>query len=246
MDNTDLNNTNDTKYHNDTVPLPANSSQENKKWKVATIVAAVVAVLGIGLNIFQAINGQQDDNKIASLSSEIGSLQEQLNQKTSDSMQGSEMSDDTQHTSIESSNGGSNVDDISSRKYLEPEGWNARFAYPNGVTNVEYHVQDDLWDGELVIDGVTKDGKTYDADLFGGKESYRHYPFFFAQVARWNDVNPRNSWSGSIVNMDLIFTNGDYKYYVWDKGNGYETGDAAAYNEACQIVRELLRNIEAR
>lgn len=228
---------NSTTVCNDTI-----APHDKKKWKIIASIAIVVAIFGVGLSLFLIIEKQQDSDKIADLTLKAESLQEQLSQKTPDDTQNSEQYSSTE----DDNNGDSDANNISSQKYLEPEGWDVRFAYPNGVTDAEYSVQDDLWDGALFIYSITKDGKTYDVNLFGGKESYRHYPFFFGEVARWNDVSPRNSWSGVIVDMDLILTSGDYKYYAWDKGNGYETGDASTYDEACQIVGELLRNIEAR
>ena len=128
------------------------------------------------------------------------------------------------------------------KKYLEPQGWDVRFAYPEGVTDAQYDVQDANWDGVLYVSEITKDGKTYDASLFGGKDSYRHYLFFLGAVARLSTASSLSRW---VASAPLLFEKNNYKYYR-DGDNGYETSDTDEYKEACRIVEALLKNIEAK
>lgn len=245
QDNTNSQVQNPATITNETVTVN-NQPRKKNSWRIATFVIAAVGACLIGLNIFQAIKLNQSDEESKKLILEVTSLREQLEQKAQNTSNISSNGTLSTKPSSSSSANNSNQNQDNSQKYLEPEGWNVRFAYPDGVTDVQYSTQDTPWDGVMFVTSVTKDGKTYNIDLFGGRESYQQYPFFFGEVARWDSVSPRDNWSGSIVDMDLIFTNGDYKYYAWSKGNGRESGDEAEYQEACRIVKALFDNAESK
>ncbi len=218
------------------------SSQTNKKQRYFIVIIIALMLLlcvGIGFSIFQTLKYAEANDKVTELEKKITLLQEQLKKEQAETPTDKEPVDDTDQKDDTNQ-------DVAVKQYLEPEDWNVRFAYPDGVTEVLYHVQDTPWNGALYIDSITKNGKTYNVDMFGGKDSYKSYSFFFGEVARWKKTNPHDQWTGSIVDMKLGLTNGEYEYYTWDKGNGYESGSAADYEEACGIVSELFNNIEAK
>lgn len=205
-------------------------------FKIVAILASIVAICGIGFGIFGIVQNSNANARINELESEITSLHEQLEQKTTTDSQGN----DTNSNLNANQNNPDHV--VATKKYLEPQGWNIRFAYPEGVTDVQYDIQNTNWDGVLYVSGITKDGKTYNVDLFGGKNAYRHYPFFLGAVAR---LSAANSPSGWVVDAPLLFKGNNYSYYRAG-GNGYEAGDAAEYEEACRIVEALFNNVESR
>lgn len=219
-------------------PTPSNDmnkkqNSNDKKWVIATISISVVAVLGIGFGIFQMSENGKRDDEISALKDEVEVLKQQSQQ----------------------ANDGGNVADKNEgsthiQKYLEPEGWDVRFAYPKGVTDVEYSMNENF-DGTLYIDSITKDGKVYNVDVCGGKEAYGQYPFFLGTVQRWNPDGQHESWNTSPADFDgeiLALTNNGLEYYVNSHyGNGCEIGETTAdYVEALRISKELLGGIEAR
>lgn len=215
----------------------------NMKWKIITAVMAVIAVCGVGFGIFQVVEASKNSEEIDNLKSEVVSLKEQQAQNTNKTQSGAT----TIFTeSINNANSGS----IAAKKYLEPEGWNVRFAYPDGVTDVQYGMNDN-YDGALYIYSITKNGKTYDINMCGGRDAYQQYPFFLGLVSRWNPSGSHESWESSPATYDsskLALTNGGYDYYIdMYYGNGCETGDNNPdYLEALRISKSLLDSVEIK
>lgn len=211
-------------------------TQDTNMPKIIAIVTSAVAICGIGFGIYEIVQNNNANARISDLESEITSLRKQLEEKTPTSPE------DNSASSGSNSNQSKPNHAVVTKKYLEPQGRDVRFAYPEGVTDVQYDVQDANWDGVLYVSGITKDGKTYDVNLFGGKDNYKHYPFSLGAVARLSTTSSPSGW---VANAPLLFENNNYKYYK-DGGNGYETGDAAEYEEACRIVEVLFNNIETK
>ena len=188
----------------------------------------------------------KNNDEISNLKSEISSLKEPQQQKQT--VEKIQSGDTTVVTDSVDTN--ANPTAATTKKYLEPEGWNVRFVYPDGVTDIQYGTNDN-YDGALYIYSITKDGKTYDVNICGGKEAYKQYPFFLGNIDRWNPSGSHESWEKSpsaYSGMNLALTNGGYEYYVNTYyGNGCETGEnTPEYVEALRISKSLMDGIEAK
>lgn len=219
-------------------PIVENKQKNGNGLKIATVIACVIAVCGIGFSIFQIMENN-------TLKTEISSLKEQLNQITEKVQSGS-----TTIVSDSISDTGTNNASSSAKKYLEPDGWNVRFAYPDGVTDIQYGTNDN-YDGSLYIYSITKNGKTYDVNICGGKDAYKQYPFFLGNVDRWDPNGSHESWEKSPAaydDMTLSLTDGNYEYYVnTHYGNGCESGENTPdYVEALSISKALMDGIETK
>ena len=227
-----------------TVPVADNKQKSGNGLKIATVIACVMAACGIGFSVFQTIENNKKNEEINALKTEISSLKEQ--QQIAEKVQ----SGSTTIISDSISDTDTNNTSSSAKKYLEPEGWNVRFAYPDGVTDIQYGTNDN-YDGALYIYSITKNGKTYNVDICGGEDAYKQYPFFLGNVNRWNPNSSHESWEKSPAvydGMTLSLTNGDYEYYVnTDYGNGCESGENTPdYIEALNISKTLIDGIEAK
>ncbi len=228
-----------------TMPVANNKQKSGNGLKIATVIACVMAACGIGFSVFQTIENNKKNEEINTLKTEISSLKEQQNQTTEKVQSGSTTIVTDSISDADTNNASSSV-----KKYLEPEGWNVRFAYPDGVTDIQYGTNDN-YDGALYIYSITKNGKTYDVNICGGKDAYEQYPFFLGNVDRWNPNGSHESWEKSPAaynGMTLSLTNGDYQYYVnTHYGNGCESGENTPdYVEALSISKALMDGIEAK
>lgn len=224
-------------------PVVDNKQKSGNGLKITAVIACIVVFCGIGFGVFQTIENNRKNEEIDTLKTEISSLKEQQQNQTAEKVQ----SGSTTIVSDTISNTDTNDTSSSAKKYLEPGRWNVRFAYPDGVTDIQYSASDRA----LYVFSITKNGKTYDVNICGGKNAYKHYPFFLGQVDRWNPNGSHESWekSPAVYNgMVLSLTNGDYEYYInTHYGNGCESGDDTPdYVEALSITKALMDGIEAK
>ena len=137
-----------------------------------------------------------------------------------------------------------------SKKYLEPKGWDVKFEYPAGVTDIAYGVNEDNFDGALYITGIAKGGKVYDVNICGGKDAYQQYPFFLGELSRWNPSGAHDEWETSpsvYEGMKRFLKTASFEYYVNTYyGNGCETGENEDYKEATRLAKEILESVTSK
>lgn len=219
---------------------PNNLKKPHNKLIPITIILAILTLAGLSTSIFLGIQSSNRASEISELKTKVDSL-------TSKDSNSNEPNQTTTNESQPSNNQTSSTTE-NKLLYLEPEGWNVKFAYPEGVTEVIASANDN-YDGTLYIGSITYNGKTYNVDLFGGKDAYHHYPFFLGNLMRWDSKATHESWEQNPTQLGgvLVFEQGSVGYYYNAAGgNGYETGNEADYNKAVELTSQLLHNITAK
>jgi len=229
--------------------LMPNNKTKNKLLPAVIILAVLLCGTAIGLIcVFLQLKNSNDE--LQSLKSEYIKMEELLNEKTDDRY----VAGDDEQVVVDDPSGssGESTPNSTAQIYLEPTGWDVKFAYPEGVTKIEYTMSDNF-DGTIYIDSITKNGKKYDVNICGGSERYVHYPFFLGRIARWTPTAQHETWdtSPAIQDDDLLLKVSNNEYYgnFEHTGNGCESSDATAlsdYEEALEIVRELYRGVVAK
>ncbi len=140
---------------------------------------------------------------------------------------------------------------VDSKKYLEPKGWEIKFEYPEGVTDIAFGESSEVFDGAIYITGIAKDGKVYDVNICGGKDAYEQYPFFLGEVQRWNPSGAHEDWQKSPAVYEGIkryLKTTEYEYYVnTNYGNGCVLGDQTEdYKEAVKIAKQIIESIQSK
>lgn len=242
-----LNNTSITTGAEQVRMIGRSGEMGRKKLVVAVIILAVLFCGTLGGLIYVILQLQNSHAEIRDLKDEIDRVSELSDEEVGDEP---EVSNSEQVVGENASASTDTPLSGSKTRYLEPDGWDVVFAYPKGVTGIEYSMVGENYDGVIYIDKIVKDGKTYDINICGGKEQYKQYPFFLGQVIRWNPTAQHESWKSSPAGYDndLLRKVGVNEYYVnFDNpGNGCELRDDSDYLEALEIVRELYWGIEAK
>ena len=142
------------------------------------------------------------------------------------------------------------TDKTEAKKYLEPEGWNIKFTYPEGVIDVKYQIQEENYNGEIFITSIATKDKIYDVNTCGGKSAYQQYPFFLGEISRWNPEAVHEEWDTSPISAGetLALKIGNIEYFVnGNYGNGCETGNENAdYVEALRLSKLLIDSMEQK
>lgn len=217
---------------------------------IAIIICTIVAVGGaiVALFIGEKMKAEEREKRSSEVVVEnegeltkkkYGKTKVQTEVKTEDEVDASTAEKDTETSEKDKA------------KYLTPEGWGVKFKYPEGVVDVKYDLQQANYDGQLQILSIVTKEKIYDVNICGGKEAYKHYPFFLGSVSRWNPKEKHEEWevsplsAGAILSLKVegieYFVNPNY-------GNGCEIGgqNHPAYVEAIELSKKLIDSMEKK
>lgn len=220
--------------------------------QIGLIIALVVAVLFVVLFIVQIIQNNSLKDELSRAKTEIAKYEAQnaeVEKKTLKAT-GTKRTIEIEEKGVATTDSGTaSVEE--SKKYLEPKGWDVKFEYPEGVTDIAYGINDDNYDGSLYITGIAVGGKIYDVNICGGKDAYEQYPFFLGEVNRWNPSGAHDEWETSPAvydGMKRFLKTTSFEYYVnTNYGNGCELGDDTEdYVAATKIAKEILESIKSR
>ena len=144
-----------------------------------------------------------------------------------------------------------NIENEAGARYIEPKGWDVRFKIPENVIDVKYEMQDQNYDGQINILGIATKDKVYDVNICGGKEAYKHYPFFLGQVSRWDPKTKHEDWQSSPISAGSVLSlkvNGVEYFVNSHYGNGCENGGEQnpAYIEAIELSKKLIEGMEKK
>lgn len=144
-----------------------------------------------------------------------------------------------------------NIENETGARYIEPKGWDVRFKIPENVIDVKYEMQDQNYDGQINILGIATKDKVYDVNICGGKEAYKHYPFFLGQVSRWDPKTKHEDWQSSPISAGSVLSlkvNGVEYFVNSHYGNGCENGreQNPAYIEAIELSKKLIEGMEKK
>lgn len=220
--------------------------KRNRIWKLITVIMLFLAVGGVGVGVYAVMQSDEKDSQIRVLKAEVRFLEEEL-----DRLQNPENyqdgGDDT--TTVVDNN-------ISGIGYLEPAGWDVRFAYPEGVSEVQYDLSRQF-DGSIYVTSITSNGITYDMNVCGGAESYHDFMFSLGWINRWNpnishestgELQPDTYTTAGLTRLGLVDNTGTYQYYIGKPDVGFMcvTGDNPEYAEAVRLTEALLNSIEIK
>ena len=218
---------------------------------IGLIVAGCLAVLFLILFIIQMSQNAELRDKLSKAETEIAQYvakQEEVEKKV--------LKSNTTKKTVEIESQGlataetGTVTVKESKRYLEPKGWDVKFEYPAGVTDIAYGVNEDNFDGALYITGIAKGGKVYDVNICGGKDAYQQYPFFLGELSRWNPSGAHDEWEtspGVYDGMKRFLKTASFEYYVNTYyGNGCETGENEDYKEATKLAKEILESVTSK
>ena len=218
---------------------------------IGLIVAGCLAVLFLILFIVQMSQNAELRDKLSKAETEIAQYvakQEEVEKKVLKSNTTKKTVEIESQGLATAETGTATVKE--SKKYLEPKGWDVKFEYPAGVTDIAYGVNEDNFDGALYITGIAKGGKVYDVNICGGKDVYQQYPFFLGELSRWNPSGAHDEWetSPSVYDgMKRFLKTASFEYYVNTYyGNGCETGENEDYKEATKLAKEILESITSK
>ena len=110
-------------------PVVDNEQKSGNGLKIATVVACVMAVCGIGFGVYGIMQSSQKDNQIAGLNSEITQLKQSI-EELENTIEDTEINDDT------SKNDKTNmiIDD-----------WKLKIKIPESISVVSYALDNDGW-----------------------------------------------------------------------------------------------------
>ena len=109
-------------------PVAENNKQNGSSGlKIATIIACIVAVCGIGFGVYGVVQSSQKDNQISVLKNQINSLNDELSLKN-----------DSSSDTIKDS---SSIVDSNSKDYIYIGEWGLKFKLPQGLHEVSYEIQ---------------------------------------------------------------------------------------------------------
>lgn len=243
IDQTNLNTLNASTPSPSIIAATPKSPKPHRNLLPLVIILAILSCASIGISIFFGIQSFSKDSELSDLKAQINDL------KTSNSQLQATLDRLQQSTNKDPQTPNTPTPNLPTETlYFEPEGWDVKFAYPEGVTKVIGSTNSN-YDGALYIDSITYNDKTYDVNLFGGAESYRHYPFFLGVLMRWDSEATHEDWENNPSQLGgiLIFEQGSIGYYYGSYGgNGYETGEKADYDKAVELTSQLLHNITAK
>lgn len=219
---------------------------------IGLIGASAAAVLFLVLFIVQIAQNNGLKDELSRLKTDLAKYEEQNSAIEKKTIQATgtkrSIEIDAQGLATEDSGTAAVVD---SKKYLEPKGWEIKFEYPEGVTDIAFGESNEVFDGAIYITGIAKDGKVYDVNICGGKDAYEQYPFFLGEVQRWNPSGAHEDWQKSPAVYEGIkryLKTTDYEYYVnTNYGNGCVLGDQTEdYKEAIKIAKQIIESIQSK
>ncbi len=219
---------------------------------IGLIVASSLAALFLILFIVQIVQKNSIKDELSQVKTELAKLEEQNAEVAKKTLKGNgtKRTVEIDEKGLATSDAGtvSVVDEV---KYLEPKGWDVKFKYPEGVTDIAFGENVDNYDGSIYITGIAKGGKVYDVNICGGKDAYEQYPFFLGEVNRWSPSGEHDEWETSPAvydGMKRFLKTSSYEYYVnTHYGNGCEIGDDTEdYKEATKLAKEILESIQSK
>lgn len=218
---------------------------------IGVIVASVVAVIFLILFIVQISQNNSLRDEVARLKTDIA-LYEAKNEeveKRTLKENSTKKPVEIEHQGLATKETGT-VSVKDSKKYLEPKGWDVKFEYPAGVTDIAYGINEENFDGALYITGIAVGPKVYDASICGGTDAYQQYPFFLGELSRWNPSGAHDEWENSpsvYEGMKRFLKTASFEYYVNTfYGNGCETGENEDYKVATQLAKQILESITSK
>ena len=110
-------------------PMAENKQKSGNGLKIATAIACIVAVCGIGFGVYGIMQGSQKDNQIAGLNSEITQLKQSI-EELENTIEDTEINDDS------SKNDKTN---------MIIDGWKLKIKIPESISVVSYALDNDGW-----------------------------------------------------------------------------------------------------
>lgn len=201
---------------------------------IFAIISTILLLISIGINFFQFTENIKLQTKLQ-------------DQKEAVSSHSSTIPNDNSATI---NNPSSTNTPATKYLLLNDDDWDIKFTIPAGVTNIRYHITED-YDETLFITSITVGNKTYDLNLCGGDNTYRHYPFFLGQIIRWDVDDSHPSWITHPAHqkgLKLLTKHQDHEYYVnTNYGNGCATGDQNEdYQSALKLTKTLLESAQLK
>ena len=120
------------------MPTVENKQKNGNGFKLATIIACIVAVCGIGFGIYGMMQGSEKDNQILSLNSEVAKLKQTVEELKNSVVDTDDITTETDSTNIV-------IDD-----------WGLKIKIPESVSIVSYTMDNDTW---LSITGAPADNE---------------------------------------------------------------------------------------
>lgn len=180
-------------------PTVDNKQKSGKGLKIATAIACIVAVCGIGFGVYGMVQSSQKDNQISDLKNEINILNGKLSLEDGNNGASDEIIDDP------------SVANNNSKDYIYIGEWGLKLKLPEGLHEVSYNIQnthenEGPWystsgTSMLIIEGWNnaEDAITY------SPEAYMNDSCNSAAVVR----SPKGQVSGELPS----FTMGDYDFH---------------------------------
>lgn len=219
---------------------------------IGLIVASGFAALFLILFIVQIAQNNGLRDELARVKTDLAKLEEENAEVAKKTLKGTgtKRTIEIDEKGLATSDAGT-VSVVDTKKYLEPKGWDVKFEYPEGVTDIAFGENVDNYDGSIYITGIAKGGKVYDVNICGGKDAYEQYPFFLGEINRWNPSGAHDEWEQSPAvydGMKRFLKTSAYEYYVnTNYGNGCEIGDDTEdYKEATKLAKQILESVQAR
>ena len=113
-----------------TTPVINNDRQSNiNGWKIATVIASIVAVCGIGFGVYGVMQSSQKDNRISALNSEITGLKQSIEE-----LENTITDIKTNNTTPETNKSDIIIND-----------WKLKIKIPDSISVVSYTLENDTW-----------------------------------------------------------------------------------------------------
>lgn len=224
-----------------TMPVMDSGKQNNGKgWKIATVIASVVAVCGIGFGIYGMIQNSQKDNQISDLKVQIKEADGTVT--TIEAPEIKTTTDDGTTVTITDTAKVSGGPYIKNGYFYVPK-WGVKFKLSDNLTNYGYAVDQDS-QGDSYGDYVVGLTALMRKDYMNNPQVQYYHDVFSCSVVTIRDANRNTSIDNAIEFGDKKFVIHD-TWREWDCSNNepYTSGYVST-DEVAKELTQILSNPE--
>ena len=214
-----------------TTPVTENNQQNNKKgWKIATVVASILAICGIGFGVYSVIQGSQKDRQISDLKAQVENTKETEETKTSQAT--------PQPSNSATITNSANLSPEELSHYIYVAQWNLKIALPSSLSSLNYSYSMMPGYTSLEVSGVScaAPRECHYAPDFADQSKNR---FSLGLISRYHkDAEIPVSVGEKILTID------DYNYYYSHPQAVYSTNpdEEAWETESVNLIQATLTN----